>query len=103
MLFTTIDFIVFFILVLTAVVVIKNRKFQLLILLAASYYFFYFSSNYLIVLLIFSTILDFFVAKMIYNTKDIAKKKILLTISIVGNLGLLGFFKYADFAIYNSI
>ena len=99
MLFTTIDFIVFFILVLTAVVVIKNRKFQLLILLAASYYFFYFSSNYLIVLLIFSTILDFFVAKMIYNTKDIAKKKILLTISIVGNLGLLGFFKYADFAI----
>jgi len=99
MLFTTIDFVVFFVLVLTAVVVIKNRKYQLLILLAASYYFFYFSSNYLIILLIFSTILDFFAAKLIYNTKDVFKKKVLLIISLAGNLGLLGFFKYSDFAI----
>jgi len=99
MLFTTIDFIVFFIFVLTAIAIIKNRKFQYLLLLIASYFFFYFSSNYLIVLLIFSTILDFFLAKLIFDTKDISKKKILLIISIVGNLGLLGFFKYADFAI----
>ena len=99
MLFTTIDFIVFFIFVLAAIAIIKNRKFQYLLLLIASYYFFYFSSNYLIVLLIFSTILDFFLAKIIFDTKDISKKKILLIISIVGNLGLLGFFKYADFAI----
>ena len=99
MLFTTIDFIVFFIFVLAAIAVIKNRKFQYLLLLIASYFFFYFSSNYLIVLLIFSTILDFFLAKLIFDTKDISKKKILLIISIVGNLGLLGFFKYADFAI----
>ena len=50
-------------------------------------------------LLIASTILDFYVAKAIWNTKDIARKKILLSISLAGNLGLLGFFKYADFAI----
>ena len=99
MLFTTIDFIVFFVLILAAVAIIKHRKFQHLILLGGSYYFFYFSSNYLIVLLIFSTILDFYLAKIIHDTKDAFRKKLLLTISLAGNLGLLGFFKYSDFAI----
>ena len=99
MLFTTIDFIVFFVLILAAVAIVKHRKFQHLILLGGSYYFFYFSSNYLIVLLIFSTILDFYLAKIIHDTKDAFRKKLLLTISLAGNLGLLGFFNYSDFAI----
>lgn len=99
MLFNTIDFIVFFVIVLVAITIIKHRKFQHLFLLSASYFFFYYSSNYLIVLLIASTILDFYIGKEIWNTKDIMKKKILLITSLAGNLGLLGFFKYADFAI----
>jgi len=99
MIFTTIDFIVFFVFILAAVAIIKHRKFQHLILLGGSYYFFYFSSNYLIVLLIFTTILDFYLAKIIHDTEDAFRKKLLLTISLVGNLSLLGFFKYADFAI----
>ena len=99
MIFTTIDFVVFFVFILAAIAIIKHRKFQHLILLGGSYYFFYFSSNYLIVLLIFSTVLDYYIAKMIYNSKEKSTKKILLSISLIGNLGLLGFFKYTDFAI----
>ena len=99
MLFNSIEFIVFFVAVLTVIVIIKNRKFQHLFLLGSSYFFFYFSSNYLISLLIFSTILDFYIGKAIWQTPSKKKKKILLTISLAGNLGLLGFFKYADFAI----
>ena len=99
MLFNTLDFFIFFILVLTAVAIIRHKQFQHLFLLGASYFFFYFSSNYLLSLLIASTILDFYIAKEIWNTKDIKRKKILLSISLAGNLGLLGFFKYADFAI----
>ena len=99
MLFNSIEFIVFFIFILSSIVVIKNRKYQHLFLLIASYFFFYYSSNYLIVLLIFSTMLDFYLGKAIWNTKQITKKKILLAISLAGNLGLLGFFKYSDFAI----
>ena len=68
-------------------------------LLIASYLFFYFSSNYLLSLLIISTVLDYYVGKEIYNSKTKARKKSLLVISLAGNLGLLGFFKYADFAI----
>ncbi len=99
MLFNTLDFVIFFILVLTVIVIIRHRKFQHLFLLGASYFFFYFSSNYLLCLLVFSTVLDFYIAKEIWNTKNITRKKILLSISLAGNLGLLGFFKYADFAI----
>ena len=68
-------------------------------LLIASYFFFYFSSNYLLSLLIISTVLDYYVGKEIYNSKTKKRKKLLLVISLAGNLGLLGFFKYADFAI----
>ena len=99
MLFTTPEFIIFFISVLAVISAIKFRRFQHLFIVGSSYFFFYFSNNYLITLLIFSTLLDFYVGKAIYAAKDKKRKKILLISSLAGNLGLLGFFKYADFAI----
>lgn len=81
------------------IAVIKNRKFQHIFLLVASYFFFYFSSNILLSLLIFSTLLDFYIGKEIWKSASIKRKKILLIISLTGNLALLGFFKYANFTI----
>jgi alginate O-acetyltransferase complex protein AlgI len=99
MLFNTIDFVIFFIVVLSVFVLIKNRRFQHLFLLLASYFFFYYTSNYLITLLIFTTIWDYYFGSMIWKSTDIKRKKILLICSLAGNLSLLGFFKYTDFAI----
>ena len=99
MLFNTIDFIIFFVFVIATIIAIKNKKSQHLFILGASYFFFYYTSNYLITLLIFSTLLDYFVGNQIWKTKILARKKILLVTSLAGNLALLGFFKYADFAI----
>ena len=99
MLFTTPEFIIFFISVLAVISAIKFRRFQHLFIVGSSYFFFYFSNNYLITLLIFSTLLDFYIGKAIFAAKDKKRKKILLILSLAGNLGLLGFFKYADFAI----
>ena len=99
MLFNSIEFIVFFIFVLSIISVLKYRKFQHLFIIFSSYFFFYFSSNYFLSLLIFSTLLDYYVAKLIWTTQEKNKKKILLIGSLIGNLVLLGFFKYADFAI----
>ena len=99
MLFNSPEFIVFFISVLVVITILKYKKFQHLFLLASSYFFFYFTSNILLSLLIFSTILDFYVGKAIFESKSLRKKKILLVISLSGNLGLLGFFKYVDFGI----
>ena len=99
MLFTTPEFIIFFISVIAVISAIKFRRFQHLFLVGSSYFFFYFSNNFLITLLIFSTLLDFYVGKAIFTAKNKKRKKILLISSLAGNLGLLGFFKYADFAI----
>ena len=99
MLFNSIEFVFFFVIVLAIIAIYKNRNFHHIFLLIASCFFLYFSNNYLIGLLIFSIILDFYVGKMIWQTSSKQKKKILLSISLVGNLALLGFFKYADFAI----
>ena len=99
MLFNSVDFLVFFAFVITISVIIKNKNFSYVFLVAVSYFFFYFSNNFLISLLVFSTVLDFYIAKAIWSTDDKSKKKRLLLISIIGNLGLLGFFKYADFGI----
>ena len=99
MLFNSVDFLVFFAFVITISVILKNKNFSYVFLVAVSYIFFYFSNNFLISLLVFSTVLDFYIAKAIWSTDDKSKKKKLLLISIIGNLGLLGFFKYADFGI----
>ena len=99
MLFNSIEFLIFLVVVCSILAIIKYRNFQHMFLLIASYLFFYFSSNYLLSLLIISTVLDYYVGKEIYNSKTKARKKSLLVISLAGNLGLLGFFKYADFAI----
>lgn len=99
MLFNTIDFVIFFITVASVLVIVKNRKFQHLFLLGASYFFFYYSSNYLITLLIYTTLWDFYFGKAIWKSTDVRKKRLLFITSLAGNLGLLGFFKYSDFAI----
>ena len=99
MLFNSAEFIIFFIVVISIITIIKHKKFQHLFIIFASYFFFYFSSNYLLSLLIFSTLLDYYVAKEIWRTHNKQRKKLLLITSLAGNLGLLGFFKYADFTI----
>jgi D-alanyl-lipoteichoic acid acyltransferase DltB (MBOAT superfamily) len=64
---------------------------------------FYGAWNYsFIPLLVGSGIADYFIAQAIYKASTQRKKKQWLTLSVVLNLGLLGVFKYADFAI-NSV
>jgi len=99
MLFNSIEFVIFFIAILSTIVIIKNRKFTHLFLLAASIFFFYYSSNILTILLVSSILLDFYIGRYIWRARTKVQKKILLSISLAGNLGILGFFKYADFAI----
>ena len=66
-------------------------------LLAASY-FFYGAWDWRFLGLIFvSTLLDYVVALALAASRDPRRRRQLVSVSIVGNLGLLGVFKYADF------
>jgi D-alanyl-lipoteichoic acid acyltransferase DltB (MBOAT superfamily) len=61
---------------------------------------FYGTWNYrFIPLLVGSAVIDYFLAQAIFNASEQRRKKLLLTLSVVMNLGILAMFKYADFAI----
>ena len=73
----------------------KYRKYWLL---AASYFFYMYANPALIVLLLTSTVLDYCCSLgMEHNRNNPALMKLLLLISILGNLGMLFTFKYFDF------
>ncbi|HUS32669.1 MAG TPA: MBOAT family O-acyltransferase [Kofleriaceae bacterium] len=53
--------------------------------------------RYLLGLLLGTIILDYYLAIWIERSEDPAKRKLLVVVSLVSNLGILFFFKYADF------
>jgi len=99
MLFNSVPFLYFAVVVLLFLLIVKTRKYQYLFLLFASYFFYYFSSGPLVVLLLFSSLLDFFCGKAIHDSKSDKNRKWYLAVSLIGNLGVLAFFKYTNFAI----
>ena len=70
-----------------------------MLIIFSSLFFLYYTDNYLVTLLIFTILLHFYVGKFIYNSESLVRKKIFFLIGIIGSIGILGFFKYADFAI----
>lgn len=99
MLFNTVQFAIFMIILILAIELFRKKNLQLSILVLASYVFYYFDSAFLFVLLLFSSVLDFYCGRKIYESDTLKKRKLFLAMSIIGNLGVLAFFKYADFAI----
>lgn len=76
---------------------VRHVNLRFLLLLGASY-FFYASWNWkFLALILASTVLDWCMGRSIHATDSQARKKLFLTCSLVGNLGLLGFFKYFNF------
>ena len=66
-------------------------------LVGSSYLFYGYWSLGFLALLIGTTIIDFYVARWVHAEEDAARRKRLISISIVANLAVLGFFKYFNF------
>jgi alginate O-acetyltransferase complex protein AlgI len=95
MLFNTFEFFLFFAVVLTAFYA-APRSWRKLILLTSSY-FFYMSWNPVFILLLMTlTVIDFASGLMIDAVRP-ERKKFALLMSLIANLGFLGFFKYYNF------
>lgn len=103
---TRIDFWIFYTIVYGLfTVVYKQYNKRNLFLFLVSLFYYYKVNNLFFLLLIFSITSDFFVAKKIDASKIEWKRKLWLTYSVVLNLGLLSYFKYAYFFTdsYNTI
>jgi alginate O-acetyltransferase complex protein AlgI len=101
MIFNSFTFIAFFILML----ILHNMPFSWRVkkinLLIASYIFYAAWNPPFILLLWLSTVVDYFVGRALYNQQNTRKRKLLLVISLIGNLGMLCFFKYGTFLLEN--
>ena len=99
MLFNSLEFFVFLPIVYFAYWFLNNKslKVQNLLLLFSSYVFYGWWDYRFLSLILFSTIVDYFVGLGIAKTTNRKIKRNYLWVSIVCNLGLLGFFKYYNF------
>lgn len=105
MLFNSLDFAVFLPIVFFLYWFVFNKKIKVqnTFILIASYFFYGWWDWRFLFLILFSTITDFLVGKYLYRTSKKSQRKLLLWISIIVNLGLLGFFKYYNFFVENFI
>ncbi len=99
MLFNSIDFAIF----LPVVFLLywygtqNNLRARNALLLVASYVFYGWWDWRFLSLIIFSSFVDFYVGKAMGQSDDDKKRKKLLWVSVLVNLGFLGFFKYYNF------
>ena len=98
LIFTQLDFWIFFLLVLAIFSYIHKYKLTRSIFLFVASLFFYFKTSGLLVLLLFSSIvINYFIGKGVWNTNSQIKKKGFVTLSVLFNILTLGYFKYAYF------
>jgi D-alanyl-lipoteichoic acid acyltransferase DltB (MBOAT superfamily) len=79
--------------------VYKKITLRNIYLLTFSLFFYYKTGGLYFVLLLFSTLVDYILGMGIASSKVKWKKKGLLILSLVSNLGLLGFFKYSYYIV----
>jgi alginate O-acetyltransferase complex protein AlgI len=100
--FNSLTFVVFFAAVLavhyTPWLSWRTKKVSLLL---ASYLFYGAWNPPFVILLWFSSILDWYVAGALWGETRRGRRRLLLLATCVGNLGLLGFFKYGGFLLEN--
>ncbi len=101
MIFTSFEFVLFFGAVLLIRSRLHNFSLEKWFLLLASYLFYMSWSVPCAFLILFTSLVDYFVGVGLGRIKDQRKRKLLLVVSIVANLGVLGFFKYTNFLIEN--
>jgi D-alanyl-lipoteichoic acid acyltransferase DltB (MBOAT superfamily) len=98
MIFNSIEFLIFFVLFVPIYFLLKGQS-RIIFTLISSYLFYGWWDPRFLVLIIFSTCFDWFAGLYIHSHSDLAKRKTVLTLSIVVNLSVLGFFKYFNFFI----
>ncbi|MBD3581090.1 MBOAT family O-acyltransferase [Flavobacterium selenitireducens] len=103
MVFNSYTFIVFFAIMLVLHYLPFTWKTKKINLLLGSYVFYAAWNPPFILLLWLSTVIDFFVGRKLYHEENKTRKKVLLVVSLIGNLGMLCFFKYGEFLLENFV
>jgi alginate O-acetyltransferase complex protein AlgI len=101
MLFNSLTFVVFFALVMAVYWSLRSWSARKNVLVASSYLFYAAWNPPFVLLLLFSTVLDYFAGLRMAAAQARRSRIFWLVVSLVGNLGMLGFFKYGNFLLEN--
>ncbi|MEM1270711.1 MAG: MBOAT family protein, partial [Bacteroidota bacterium] len=96
MFFNSVEFLIFFPVVVGLYFATPHR-FRWILLLAASYYFYMAWEPAYALLIAGSTVVDYFTARAMGSRATKRERRPFLWLSLAANLGLLGYFKYANF------
>ena len=103
LIFSTAAFWLFFLVVLAGYSLIYKKLFiRNFYLFLVSLFFYYKSGGLFLFLLIFVTLIDFTCGLLIHNSGKKFMKRFFILLSVISNLGILAYFKYAGFFV-NSI
>lgn len=100
MLFNSLEFALFFP-VVTFLFFLLPHRFRWFLLLAASCFFYMFFKPVYILILAFTIVIDYYAGIWIAGAQDKRRRKLLLMLSLVANVGVLAVFKYYNFIAEN--
>ncbi len=102
MLFSSGIFWALFLLFIPIYAVLKNRRWQMITFVVAfSLYFYYKSSGFFFLLLVGTSLFDWSLSRLMMRLVSRAARRICVTLSIMASIGILCYFKYANFFIDN--
>jgi alginate O-acetyltransferase complex protein AlgI len=101
MIFTSFEFVLFFAAIVMVTICLRSFAAEKWLLLAASLAFYMSWSLPCVLLILFTSLSDYLIGRKLAGTYDARSRRRLLIVSLVTNLGLLGFFKYSGFILQN--
>ena len=101
MVFSSVIFLVYFLPVFLLIYVLFPRAFKNWWILIASIAFYTWGAPQFVFILMGSTVLDFFIVRHLHAAETRKRKRLFLILSLSMNLGLLAYFKYANFFVEN--
>ena len=101
MVFSSNIFLIYFLPVFLMIYFISPKKWRNVVLLMFSLVFYAYGAPDFILLLVGSCVANFYLVKLMYKSKNKLKKKLYCSAAIIISLGLLIYYKYANFFIEN--
>ncbi len=78
-----------------------DKQYKNIVILVGSIFFYAWGAPKFIFVILFTTFLDFHLVQWMDKTENVAKRKLMLLLSVSVNIGLLLYFKYSNFFIEN--
>jgi D-alanyl-lipoteichoic acid acyltransferase DltB (MBOAT superfamily) len=102
MMFSSGTFWLLFLVFLPIYALLKRRRTQMMIFVVLfNMYFYYKSSGFCVGLLLATSVIDWCISHRIAVTQSRVARRTLLTLSLLCSLGVLAYFKYANFLVWN--